>query len=276
MKMKGLLRTVMVGAAVAAACLIGLVVAKKYWLPAHEVPITGRRQIALASFQAEVEAANQAWAKIKEEHANDILPENHPFVKKVKQIAFRMIPLTSMADRPWEIVVIKSDQINALSLSGKIAVFTGICKIAPDDDSLAAIIAHELAHSLARHTGEMPTSWTNNQQVREKEADIMGLLLMSKACFDPYKAIEVWKRSAQFHIGTFDHELKSREDSTHPPPEERIKYLTEWLPKALAVRDELNCPALPYRPLDTFPAETDYNVEYETEFDNMDINEGKK
>ena len=55
----------------------------------------------------------------------------------------------------WDVSVIQSDQANAFCLpGGKIAVYTGIIPIAQNQDALAAIMGHEIAHALLRHSGE--------------------------------------------------------------------------------------------------------------------------
>lgn len=55
----------------------------------------------------------------------------------------------------WKVYVIESPIPNAFVLpGGEIFVFTGILPIAQNEDGLAAVLSHEMAHSIARHSAE--------------------------------------------------------------------------------------------------------------------------
>ena len=55
----------------------------------------------------------------------------------------------------WEVNVLEARQINAFCLpGGKIAVFTGLFSIVENDDQLATVLSHEIAHALAHHASE--------------------------------------------------------------------------------------------------------------------------
>jgi len=113
---------------------------------------------------------------------------------------------------------------------GKVFVYTGILDIARNDDGLAAILGHEIAHNLAHHAAEQmsgmvllePIRWTlifldslgftyglgriigsifmdfgimrPASRKQESEADYIGLIMMAKACYDPRAAVGVWER----------------------------------------------------------------------------------
>ena len=168
-------------------------------------------------------------------------------------------------------------ELNAFVIpGGKVFVYTGILKVAQTDDGLAAILGHEIAHNLARHSAERmsstvyiePLRWAfilvdaaiggNGQlgrilgdlalgfgverpasRVQESEADYIGLLLMAKSCYDPEAAVKMWQRMeiAQKAAGQSVPEWFS----THPSNENRIKKLQEWLPKAEEARAETGC-----------------------------------
>jgi len=124
-------------------------------------------------------------------------------------------------------------EMNAFVLpGGKVFVYSGIIPIAKDDDGMAAILGHEIAHNLARHTAEQMSSMVLLAPIRwafisldyyfagvtmglgrflgdialhlglmmpasrkqESEADYLGLLMMAKACYDPNAAVRVWQR----------------------------------------------------------------------------------
>ena len=68
----------------------------------------------------------------------------------------------------------------------------------------------------------------------ESEADYMGLLFVARACFDPTEAPRLWERMGEMSQGKQPAEFLS----THPSHETRIKQFQEWMPEALAIRDQ--------------------------------------
>ncbi len=119
------------------------------------VPHSGRRQFNIVSDQQLNSLAMKAFNEIvaKEPEAQD---------GKLKQIVARVTDRISRAaeftDKPnfkWAVRVIEKDQPNAFCLpGGKIVVYSGIIPFAKNEAGLAAIIAHEVAHAVARHGGE--------------------------------------------------------------------------------------------------------------------------
>jgi predicted Zn-dependent protease len=167
----------------------------------------------------------------------------------------------------WEFSVIDNDEIvNATCLpGGKIVFYTGIFKYTQDDDGIATVMGHEIAHAIARHGNERMSQammlelgartlseamasqpaktrelasqafgLTTNFGValpfnrsRESEADRIGLTLMARAGYDPRKAIEFWERFSQ--AGAKVPEFMS----THPSGATRIADIQAHLPEAL-------------------------------------------
>jgi predicted Zn-dependent protease len=171
----------------------------------------------------------------------------------------------------WDVNVIESEQANAFCLpGGKIAVYTGIIPIAQNADALAAVMGHEIAHALLRHSaermaqqklvqiGSMATSVAvgdmepSQQRAimaamgagaqygivlpfsrdHESEADEVGLMLAAAACFDPKESIGLWQRMGQASGGQAPPEFMS----THPSGATRIQHLQSLMPKALEIR----------------------------------------
>ena len=162
----------------------------------------------------------------------------------------------------WKVHVIHSQEKNAFVLpGGKIFVFTGILPTVQDEDGMAAVLSHEIAHQVARHIAEK-NSWVSllmyirlalalvfdfqliNSRVLleyglmrpfsrklESEADYIGLLLMAKACYDPSAAIGLWERMAESSPNFMKYL------STHPTNEKRIQDIREWLPEALEIKN---------------------------------------
>ena len=146
-----------------------------------------------------------------------------------QKVARKLIEVTGLKDKlKWEVNVVDAPIVNAMVLpGGKIFVFTGILPVVKDENGLAAVMAHEIGHQVARHSAEklsktlvffMPLVIVLDavfgmgqfssailqlgfmlpfSRKLESEADYIGLLLMAQACYDPNAAIEMWKRMSQ-------------------------------------------------------------------------------
>lgn len=203
-----------------------------------------------------------AFKKIKSETPIEKDPKINEYVKC---IANRIIAV-SIEDtgiKNWEIVVFRSDLINAFALpGGKIGVYTGLLNVTKTQDQLAAVLGHEVGHVIKKHGKnriqtqlitmgglKVLEGFTNNPALlgalgvgaqygvilpftrnQESEADVVGLDLMAKAGFNPQGAIELWE-NMKAATGNKVPELLS----THPAPDNRIKELKEHLPKAYAI-----------------------------------------
>ena len=160
----------------------------------------------------------------------------------------------------WEFVLVDNDKIkNAWCMpGGKIAFYTGLMPIAKNDDGIASIMGHEIAHAVARHSAERMTtailvdagtyalekfvlgqrlpSFSNQlrrygldlpfNRKQELEADYMGIIFSNLAGYNIDESYKIWKRM-QEEGGTGPAEFFS----THPSPENRIKKLKEWIPE---------------------------------------------
>src|SRR5439155_20104170 len=131
-----------------------------------------------------------------------------------------------------EFNVLENDQVNAFCLPGaKVAVFTGLLRVAEKDDWLATVMSHEIAHALAHHASERIARQQKMERAaeaaagvlggmdpgerkeligllaagaqfgslpfdreQESEADHIGLFLMTFAGFDPKQAVVFWER----------------------------------------------------------------------------------
>ncbi|KAI6696230.1 hypothetical protein NL676_016349 [Syzygium grande] len=132
-------------------------------------------------------------------------------------------PTTSHPDGfNWEVLVVHEPVVNARAfLDGKIAVFTGLLEHFRKDAEVATVIAHEMAHVVARHAAEEVTKdlwftfleqilgmfakpdrvntmsshhlWHPLNRKLEIEADHIGLLLMASAGYDPWVAPKVYE-----------------------------------------------------------------------------------
>lgn len=162
----------------------------------------------------------------------------------------------------WEVTVFEDASPNAFALPGaKIGVHSGLFQVARNQDQLATVIGHEVAHVLAEHGNEristqyatqtgislvgtiMGGSSPQQQQLlgllgtgavilpfsraQESEADTLGLDLMARAGFDPAASIELWRNMSAAGGGQPPEFL-----STHPSHGRRIQDLEQALPSA--------------------------------------------
>jgi predicted Zn-dependent protease len=169
----------------------------------------------------------------------------------------------------WEITVFEDAQANAFALPGrKIGVYTGLLDVAENQDQLATVIGHEVAHVLANHSNERVSTSTLTQtglqlgqiaagggnsatqktlfgllglgaqvgialpfgRTQESEADLLGLDLMAKAGFDPRQSVYLWE-----NMGKAGGQKPPEFMSTHPSGARRISDLGNRMNSAMAL-----------------------------------------
>lgn len=239
-------------------------------LACSSAPITGRTQILIVPKYEVLEQSSLQYEEVKKE--SKILNNQDSIrVKKVgNKIAAAVESFLNsdpayagMADDySWEFNLIESEDVNAWCMpGGKVAVYTGILKYAKDEDSLAVIMGHEIAHAVAEHGRERmsqeliknygavtlssvfsqnPTAATNlfsqaygisselvtlkYSRDHEKEADKLGVIFMAMAGYNPNTAVDFWEKMAA------DKETEPLEFfSTHPNSATRIQLIKEYI-----------------------------------------------
>lgn len=221
---------------------------------------TGRTQV-LAFDEAELDqVGEQAFAEMRSQME---VVEDGDAVAYVRCVAEHVVDaLPADAEQDWEIEVFREDSANAFALpGGHIGVHTGMLDVAEGQDQLATVLAHEVAHVLARHPNERMSTQALTRagvaatgaatgvsegvlaalgvgaqvgvllpyaRAQETEADALGLDLMAAAGFDPRAAPELWRRMAQQGNGSPPELL-----STHPSDDRRIRSLSEAAPERL-------------------------------------------
>ncbi|KAL1605241.1 metalloendopeptidase [Paraconiothyrium brasiliense] len=122
----------------------------------EEVPISGRRRFNMISPQIEARIGAETVGQVQQEYEGRILPDRDPRVQRVKKVLGRLIPYATAAglhDVNWEVHVIDSPEQNAfVAPGGKVFVFTGILPLCQDENGIAAVLGHEIAHVVAHHT----------------------------------------------------------------------------------------------------------------------------
>jgi predicted Zn-dependent protease len=224
---------------------------------------TGRSQLVLMPESEINQMGLQAFTTIKKETKVDRSTVTNRYVQCVAQA------ITREVGGNWEVVVFNDSDANAFALpGGKIGVYTGMLKVAENQDQLATVIGHEVAHVLARHSNERisqkfaveqglslinaiasPQSGTGQtlmgllgvgaqygvlmpySRIQESEADILGLDLMAKAGFDPRESTRLWGNMSRAGGGQPPEFL-----STHPSHSTRISELNAHMPVALQLQ----------------------------------------
>ena len=214
---------------------------------------------------------------IKKAKSKKILVENTSESKKINEIGMHISNSINryytknslknpVSDFKWEFALldVKDQKGNLIKNAwcmpgGKIAFYTGIMPIAKNDDGIASIMGHEIAHAFARHTVEKLTHYsiislgtqgllnTNYGKVlednsdiynnvvqfgillpfsrnMETEADYMGLTFMSLSGFNMEESVQVWKRMQVQNNNKVPEFM-----SSHPSPENRIENLNNWM-----------------------------------------------
>lgn len=70
----------------------------------------------------------------------------------LRKFAAPLIATSKRQGLPWEITLVKSDQVNAWALpGGKLAINAAIVRLADDPNELASVIAHEIGHAELSH-----------------------------------------------------------------------------------------------------------------------------
>ena len=244
-------------------------------LPAcTSAPITDRKQLKLVS-EAKLNAhAAQIYEKIKDKEK---MSEDKKTLAEIKEIGKRMEDSISQyfdnegLDDPtknfdWEYILIDKKKVrNAWCMpGGKIAIYSGILDATKNTNGLAAVMGHEVAHAVAKHSIERASRATllntgtqlidifsggKLSQVnrttgmntvgllsqlgimnpftrkQESEADYLGMIFSSLSGYDIRETVKIWERMKKLNKGNEPPEFMS----THPSSDNRIKKLNEWM-----------------------------------------------
>ena len=238
------------------------------------VPITERKQLQLVP-EAKLNAqAAQIYEKVKEKEKlsddTNQLNEIKDIGKKIEYSISEYFDRSNIKDPTigfdWEYILIDNKKIkNAWCMpGGKIAVYTGILDITKNTNGLAAVMGHEIAHAVAKHSVERASrnvatnvvlkvtdilsggklSTVNRttgidtvglltqmgilnpfNRKQETEADYLGLIFSSLSGYDIRETSKIWERMKKANKGKEPPEFMS----THPSSDNRIKKINEWV-----------------------------------------------
>ena len=237
------------------------------------VPITDRKQLKLIP-EAKLNAqAAQIYEKVKKKEK---LSDDTKQLNEIKEIGKKMefsiseyFSRSNLQDPTsgfdWEYILIDNKKVkNAWCMpGGKIAVYTGILEVTKNTNGLAAVMGHEIAHAVAKHSVErasrgvllrtgtsildiatggklskvnkatgMNTVGLLSQiglmnpfnRKQESEADYLGLIFSSLSGYDIRETVKIWERMKKANKGKEPPQFMS----THPSPDNRIKKINEW------------------------------------------------
>tara|TARA_Y100000590_G_scaffold133168_1_gene152265 strand:- start:4561 stop:5403 length:843 start_codon:yes stop_codon:yes gene_type:complete len=255
------------------SCSCGLVVTS-----CSTAPITDRKQLKLLPESTINRQAAQLYERVK---AKTKLSNDKKQLDEIKKIGSKIENSVSSYFESvgkkdptynfnWEYILIDNDKIkNAWCMpGGKIAVYTGILKVTKNKHGLAAVMGHEIAHAVAKHSIERASrslilnvgtaavdiftggAISNTQRTtgvdvagmlrtfgienpfgrkQETEADYLGLIFSSLAGYDIRESVKIWERMKESNKGQEPPEWMS----THPSSIKRIQNLKNWIPEII-------------------------------------------
>ena len=236
-------------------------------------PITDRRQFKIipeAKLNAQAAAIYEKIKK-KEKMSDDkvtlklIQNIGKKMENSISEYFFRSDIEDPTLGFDWDYILIDNKKVkNAWCMpGGKIAVYTGMLDITKNTNGLAAVMGHEIAHAVAKHSVERASrgillntgtqlidifsggklSQVNRatgmntvgllsqigimnpfSRTQESEADYLGMIFSSLSGYDIRETKKLWERMKASKKGKEISEFMS----THPSSDTRIKNLKEW------------------------------------------------
>ena len=244
------------------------------------VPITERRQFKLYPESTINRQAARVYEKLKNSKNIKLIEEGEDLKNIIEigeKIAGSVHTFFEKKNQPnptanfdWEYILIDNKKMkNAWCMpGGKIAVYTGILKVAKNKHGLATIMGHEIAHAVAKHSVERMSaamavnvgvtitdiftggkiSQTRNTigratgmdvlrlgimnpfgRKQETEADYLGLIFASLSGYDIRESVGLWERMRDANKGKEPPQFLS----THPSSKNRIENLKGWINKVM-------------------------------------------
>lgn len=250
------------------------------WAQREGVDVGERSKFASLYPAEQIEAAgSQQYLQMKREAQSQqvLAPADHPQVKRLRAIATRIIAQSydwnpRARQWKWEVNLIGSSQLNAFCMpGGKIAFYYGILeKLKLEDDEVAFIMGHEVAHALREHARERMGKSTATRvganllssvlglgnlgdaalglgaqlltlkfsREDETEADLVGLELAARSGYRPEAGISLWQKMAEASKGA-----PPQWASTHPTGPTRIRDIETNIPKVQGLYARAEKPA---------------------------------
>tara|TARA_Y100000591_G_scaffold263610_1_gene236769 strand:- start:1913 stop:2740 length:828 start_codon:yes stop_codon:yes gene_type:complete len=236
-------------------------------------PITERKQLKLVPESKLNAEAARIFEKIKRkeklskdtEKLQEIINIGNKMEESIAQYFYNVKLDDPTTNFEWEYILIENKKVrNAWCMpGGKIAVYTGMLDVTKNTHGLAAVMGHEIAHAVAKHSVERASRSTlinTGTQIvdilsggklsqvnrttgmntvglltqlgimnpfnrkQESEADYLGMIFSSLSGYDITETEKIWIRMGEYNKGKTPPEFMS----THPSAENRIKKIREW------------------------------------------------
>lgn len=225
---------------------------------------TGRSQLMLVSGSQMSQLGLDTFNQMRQQGKFANAPRERAYATCVARALINVLPMP-WASEQWDVEIINDDSANAFALpGGRIGVNRGMFKVAKNQDQLAAVLGHELAHVVARHPAERVSDNLAAQigvtaanaygaargmnpdtlqallgvgaqtlvllpfsRAQESEADILGQRYMARAGFNPAAAVTLWQNMEKANPGNRAPDFLS----THPSPGNRIARLSANVPQ---------------------------------------------
>ena len=247
-------------------------------------PITERRQFKIIPESKLNAQAAQIYEKVKEKEKlitdsklDDIKEIGSKMENSISEyfLQAKLKDPTALFD--WEYILIDNKKIrNAWCMpGGKIAIYSGMLEVTKNTNGLAAVMGHEIAHAVAKHSVERASRNTvlnvSTQLIdifsggklstvnrttgmntvglisqlgimnpfnrkQESEADYLGMIFSSLSGYDIRETVKIWERMKELNKGKAQPEFMS----THPSAENRIKKINEWTNQILLEYPPIN------------------------------------
>ncbi len=239
-------------------------------------PITGRRQVQFFPESQMIGMSATAYTGFLTENQANVLPQTDPRAAKVTEIGKKMAAAVEsymneighpelLEGFQWTYNTVEDPTVNAWCMpGGRIVFYTGILNLTSNDNEIATIMGHEIAHAVAGHGNERMSQGVALQgagsvagfllmsdtnpglanavllqsigvgsqlgmlkfgRKHESESDEMGLIFMNKAGYDPYAAVSFWTKMKEASGGQAPPEFLS----THPSNDRRIADIQQKL-----------------------------------------------
>ncbi|WP_373101079.1 MULTISPECIES: M48 family metallopeptidase [Pasteurellaceae] len=227
------------------------------------------------------QAALSYTKTVNQAKTQGIVDTSSPTAKRIHKVFNTIRPYADKENQTgqvfnWQLTVIKSKELNAWAMpGGKMAFYTGLVdNLKLNDDEIATVMAHEMAHSLKEHGRKqanmgqftnvlaqvahvalstqigtdgsamvvgLTKDWALDKpysRSAETEADEVGLFLMAKAGYNPQAAPKLWDKMQKASSGSKS--VLAALSSTHPSDADRQANLLRLMPEATAVYNARN------------------------------------
>ncbi len=256
--------------------IIPLLFLLAFLLSCETVPITGREQIAFIPSSTILPMSFNNYHDFITQHK---VIEHTPDAEMVTRVGMRIQHAVEryfsehglssrLSGYQWEFHLVEDKEVNAWCMpGGKVVVYSGILPVTQDENGLAVVLGHEIAHAVANHGDErmsqallvqmgglaLDVALSRNpketnglflaaygagaqvgillpySRLHESEADHLGLIFMAMAGYDPHHALDFWERMASSSHGKRPPVFLS----DHPADAKRVEDIRRLVPEAM-------------------------------------------